>query len=93
MKDKSRPVPSENVTPCWHMETLLHRESDGKLRGFARWYALAHAARCPGCAAFLRRLEAVALALRAAKAASVNEDALDRLRQQVSDLARTSDQP
>ena len=68
------------------MESLLHRAHDGKLRGFAKWYAWAHAKRCKGCTAFLRRLEATALALRSARAASEDEEALKRLRAMVESL-------
>ncbi len=85
MKAKTQP---ENVTPCRYMEKLLHSAADGKLRGIAKWYAWSHARRCKGCLAFLRRIEAASLALRAARAGSVSEDQLDRLRAQVRALSK-----
>ncbi|MDX2066720.1 MAG: hypothetical protein SFX74_13370 [Fimbriimonadaceae bacterium] len=42
--------------PCRHMESLLQSAADGSSRGWRRWYALAHAARCKGCGNFLQRL-------------------------------------
>lgn len=80
----------ENVQPCRHMEGLLHRASDGRLRGLAKWYAWSHAARCSGCLAFLRRLEAAALALQAARTSSKDEEGLSRLRSKVHELAQES---
>jgi hypothetical protein len=69
------------------MEGLLHRAADGKLRGLAKWYAWAHIHRCAGCTAFMRRLEATLLALRAARGASQDLDALNRLRDHVRALS------
>ncbi len=80
---------NQNVTPCRHMEGLVQGAAKGELKGIARWYAWAHIHRCSGCRAFLQRLEAATLALRVAKEASVDEDALVRLRRQVSQLAET----
>ena len=45
--------------PCSHMEGLLNRTADGSAGPLAKWYALAHSARCNRCArflAFLRRM-------------------------------------
>ena len=86
---KREPV-AENVTPCWHMEGLLHQAADGKLRGLAKWYAWSHAKRCGRCLAFLRLIEATTLALRVAKAASSDEEGLSRLRAEVERLADKS---
>jgi hypothetical protein len=69
------------------MEGLLHRAADGKLRGLAKWYAWAHIHRCAGCTAFMRRLEATLLALRAARDAAQDVDALNRLRDHVRTLS------
>jgi len=69
------------------MEGLLNRATDGQLRGIAKWYAWSHAMRCNGCLSFLRRIEAVSLALRAARDSSVNEEQLDRFRDQVKKLS------
>jgi hypothetical protein len=77
----------ENVTPCRHMEALLHRAADNQLTGFAKWYAWAHAKRCGGCLAFLRRLEATSLALRVARQAIQSDEPLERLRRQVALLS------
>jgi hypothetical protein len=90
--------PSEpNVTPCRHMEGLLNQAVDGRLRGIAKWYAWAHARRCSGCSAFLRRIEATTLALRAARAASEDDARMDRLRGLLKDVAesdpRATDKP
>jgi len=82
--------PSANVAPCRHMESLLHRAADGKLRGFAKWYAWAHARRCGGCLAFLRRLEATTLALRMARASHGDDEQVEQLRQQVRSMVRES---
>jgi hypothetical protein len=57
----------EEGPPCRSMEGLLQRTADGSARGLARWYALAHAARCGRCARFLQRLEATLVRLRATK--------------------------
>ena len=87
MRIFNRPPPGENVIACSHMEGLLNRAADGKLRGIAKWYAWSHAKNCSGCLAFLRRLEAASLALRVARAASVDEDQLSRLRAQAHAIA------
>lgn len=81
----------ENVKPCKHMEGLLHRAADGKLRGLAKWYAWAHIHRCAGCTAFMRRLEATLLALRAARGAAQDVDALNRLRDHVRALSEAEE--
>lgn len=82
---------TRNVTPCKHMEGLVQGVATGKVKGIARWYAWAHIHRCGGCTAFLQRLEATILALKVAKEASVDEDALNRLRSQVSMLAESDE--
>ncbi|MBX3120433.1 MAG: hypothetical protein KF784_15340 [Fimbriimonadaceae bacterium] len=65
--------------PCRHMEGLLNRTADGTSRGFAKWYALAHAARCPGCRKFLEHLEEMIAQLKKNKGPEASPEALDRL--------------
>lgn len=45
--------------PCPHMKRFIHATADGTASRFARWYALAHAARCGPCHRFLESLEAM----------------------------------
>lgn len=65
--------------PCRHMEGLLHRAADRKLRGFAKWYAFAHAARCPKCRQFLRSIELMVHSLRLVREEANDTAALARL--------------
>lgn len=65
--------------PCRHMERLLNRTADGTSRGFARWYALAHAARCPGCRKFLEHLEEMLRQLRTNKGPEPSAETMERL--------------
>jgi hypothetical protein len=81
----------ENVSPCPHMVRLLEKASKNELRGLARWYAWAHASRCSGCTAFLRRLEAMMSALQGARTSAVNEDQLERLRRKAAEIARAEE--
>jgi hypothetical protein len=39
--------------PCGHMEPLLNSVADESAGRFAKWYALAHAARCRRCFKYL----------------------------------------
>lgn len=57
----------------------LHRTADGTAGRFAKWYALAHAAHCGPCRAFLHELEAMLDRLHQAKDVPVDQAALDRL--------------
>lgn len=70
------------------MESFLERTAEGRANRWTRWYALAHAARCSGCAAFLRRLEATMIALRVARDASSDEENLARLRGLIHELGK-----
>lgn len=67
------------------MEDLLQQAADGTLRGWRKWYALSHAARCYRCGNFLSRLK---LTLGALKLGSepTNQAALARLKTQVREL-------
>lgn len=65
--------------PCAHMETFLQGAADGRAKGLARWYALAHAARCGRCARYLDRLSETLGHLRQAKSSHENSEALRRL--------------
>lgn len=67
--------------PCPHMEGLLQEAAAGRSRGFAKWYALAHAARCHRCGRFLMRMEEVVGRLRVAKKQEPEAEVLDRLAQ------------
>lgn len=66
--------------PCPHMEKLLQNQAEGRLRGIARWYALAHAANCGPCRRFLEHLESMLAKLKASKE-PVEDEVLDRLMQ------------
>lgn len=66
--------------PCRHMEGFIEKHRQGRLRGFARWYALAHFARCRRCGDFLRFLEDTILRLRENRDAEVPADVLARLK-------------
>lgn len=65
--------------PCSHMENLLHQAADDSARGWRRWYALSHAARCGRCGRFLTRLRSTLAAARSAKS-DPSPDTLDRLK-------------
>lgn len=67
--------------PCKHMVGLLNGTADGSLRGFRRFYALAHAARCGPCRRFLDALQSMILNLRASKEDEPSADALERLKE------------
>jgi len=69
----------EDGPPCSHMEGLLNKTADGSAKGLARWYALAHAARCGRCGRFLRRLEQMLGTLSSAKKEEPKPDVLSRL--------------
>ena len=70
--------------PCSHMEPLLHRAADGSANWLTRAYAVAHAARCVRCGAFLHNLEIGLAKLREAKAQDVPDDALLRIRERMA---------
>lgn len=46
------------------MESLLQELADDRLRGWRRWYALAHASRCNRCGTFLQRMKTTLAAVR-----------------------------
>lgn len=64
--------------PCPHMEGLLNRTADGTAAPLARWYALAHAARCPGCHRFLDALQSMIQAMRRGRS-TPSPDTVQRL--------------
>lgn len=66
--------------PCRHMEKMLHETADGTANPWRRWYALAHAARCPRCGRFLDRLRETLARLREATQKPMPEDAAERLK-------------
>lgn len=77
------------------MERLLHGQAEGRLRGFARWYAVAHAARCGPCRRFLENLESMLTKLKATKE-PVDAEAIDRLMNgnwRMDPASRDSDSP
>lgn len=62
------------------MERMLNQSAEGKANRLAKWYVLAHTARCGPCRRFLERLEAMLTSLRAARQASEpSPEALERL--------------
>ncbi|MBL8040594.1 MAG: hypothetical protein JNM04_04520 [Chthonomonas sp.] len=66
--------------PCPHMVKLLHGTAGGQVKGFARWYALAHAAKCGPCRRFLESLEQMLLKLREGNE-QPTDDAIARMMQ------------
>jgi hypothetical protein len=77
----------ENRPPCKHMKPMLNKAADGSLKGFAKWYTLAHAARCSGCGRFLRNLEQLILNMRKSRESETDSEALARLAKVVKDPA------
>ncbi len=65
--------------PCSHMENLLHQAADDSARGWRKWYALSHAARCGRCGRFLDRLRSTLSDLKSAKS-EPSADTLERLK-------------
>lgn len=45
--------------PCWFMRQWVSALSDNTLKGWARWYANLHVARCPNCKTALEDLTAL----------------------------------
>jgi hypothetical protein len=70
----------EGDKPCQHMEGLLNRTADGTAKGWQKWYAIAHAARCKRCGRFLDRLRVILGGLRSAKP-DPEPDVMARLKQ------------
>ncbi len=70
---------SRNTEPCRHMENFLQHEADGTASGLAKWYAVAHAARCAPCGSFLKTLRMNIGLLRAARSRDTDQDAIARL--------------
>lgn len=77
--------------PCRHMEPLLQRTADGSAGFFTRLYALAHAARCGRCGAFLYNLETGLARLREAKAKDAPDDAMARLQERLAEASREAE--
>lgn len=67
--------------PCRHMEKMLHEAADGTANPWRRWYALAHAARCPRCGRFLDRLRETLSHLRSVRNQPMPDDLTTRLKQ------------
>lgn len=65
--------------PCRYMVGLLNGTADGRISPWARWYALAHAARCPGCSHFLDQLQQMLSALKFESQVGVPKDVEERL--------------
>lgn len=62
------------------MERFLNQTADGTAGKFAKWYALAHAARCGPCRRFLDRLVALQAVLKQAREQSEpSPDTIERL--------------
>ncbi len=62
------------------MEKLLNKTAEGSARGIARWYALAHAARCGPCRRFLNALIEMIARLRASKNEGLPDETAQRLK-------------
>ncbi len=63
------------------MEGLLNAQAEGRIKGLAKWYALAHAAKCSGCRRFLEYLEDYLARARDAKRIESDPEAENRLAQ------------
>jgi len=46
----------DSLEPCKHMEGMLNRTADGTAPKLMKWYAESHAAGCPRCGTFLKRV-------------------------------------
>lgn len=74
----------EEGPPCRHMENLLQETASGRARGLKKWFAEFHAAGCPRCGRFLRSLREMTSKLRGARPSQEDEEAIERLRRNVS---------
>ncbi len=72
----------ESLEPCKHMEMMLNRTADGTAPPAMKWYAKSHAARCPRCGGFLRRITLLLNGLRGMKSGELSEPTADRLSQE-----------
>jgi len=79
---------SQQDKPCKHMESLLNHTAKGSAGRFARWYALAHVARCGPCRRFLQRLEVVLEALKSAKSEEPSNAKADEMMQKFLDAKK-----
>ena len=61
------------------MEGLLNAQAEGRAKGLAKWYALAHATRCSGCRKFLNYLEEYLARAKDAREVEADEATLARL--------------
>lgn len=68
------------------MENLLQSVADGSAKGIRRWYAVAHAARCSHCGNFLSRMRLTLEAVKVSRKASVDPDAVARLKEKLNAL-------
>ena len=75
---------NEDGPPCQFMETYLNQAADGSAKGFKRWYAFAHAARCLRCAKFLRGLQETIGKLGHAHEQELPPELMDRLTQEMN---------
>jgi molybdenum cofactor biosynthesis enzyme MoaA len=71
------------------MENLLQEVAAGSAKGWRRWYAVAHAARCSQCGTFLQRITVSLDVLKSAKSSpATDQEAVDRLRQKIQSLGQ-----
>lgn len=69
------------------MEATLNRMARGEAGRFARWYALAHMARCSPCRKFLQYLEQMLENLKGAKGPNPSPATFERLIQQFEEAS------
>jgi NADH:ubiquinone oxidoreductase subunit F (NADH-binding) len=72
-----------NSQPCRHVEPFLQAVASKRAGPFARWYALAHSARCTRCKEFLDRLTALVEGLQEGREQATDSNAVARLRAKV----------
>lgn len=74
--------------PCSHMKTMLHDAADGRARGFRRWFAFAHAAKCGRCGRYLAAIQAIIDSLRGHRE-GMAPDVDERLSKRLEEAAQT----
>ncbi len=76
------------------METYLQQVADGSAKGWRRWYAVSHAARCGRCGTFLQRLKVSLDVLKNSKTTTPgDQEALERFRKQIQTMSQSDSPP
>lgn len=72
--------------PCPHMESLLQRHAEGKLRGVAKLYVLAHTAQCGPCRKFAAHIKQLLAQLSRTPRPALSDEQTKRLLAGFQDL-------